>query len=397
MGDQAVLERISAWQADGIIDAALATRLRSAEDARPAGAVPAQAATGGPGPSAAAAMFGPSVTIAEMFGYLGTLFILGAWYASISRIAGTSGDPAGPYFIGGSIAAAALAILGVRLASGSRRQRRAAGALFVVAAANVGWAAWSAGQLVFPIGAVAIEVVAAAAGLIAALAFRRVHPGLLTQFALLSAVVTLSTALLDGIDQLLYPRSDLFAASGPDSAIRVVLAAVWWALTAAVLGLIGLGEAGAGTPAADRRAALSRFAAGLTAVSGIAIELFATGNLGNGEYGRLIEPALADLAILVVGAVLLERAFRREAASYVYPAGLAVIVALSDLNANYLARETSTEIGLLVEGAILLAVGLGFDRLRRRVSGTGAPVDATPDPPSPAAPEGDVAATPAST
>ena len=65
----------------------------------------------------------------------------------------------------------------------------------------------------------------------------------------------------------------------------------------------------------------------------------------------------------------MERAFRREATSFIYAAALGLIVALTDINVSYLADSTSA--ALLVEGLILLAVGLGADRLRRRVGHMG--------------------------
>ena len=69
--------------------------------------------------------------------------------------------------------------------------------------------------------------------------------------------------------------------------------------------------------------------------------------------------------------ILLERAFRRDATAYVYAAALGLIVALTDFNLTYL--SDSTEIGLAIEGAILLGVGLVADRLRRRIGGSKTP------------------------
>jgi hypothetical protein len=79
------------------------------------------------------------------------------------------------------------------------------------------------------------------------------------------------------------------------------------------------------------------------------------------------------LSFVVLSLVLLERAFRRDATAYVYAAALGLIVALTDFNLTYL--SDSTEIGLAIEGAILLGVGLVADRLRRRIGGS-----RTPDP-----------------
>ncbi|MBA2255179.1 MAG: hypothetical protein H0W07_08705, partial [Chloroflexi bacterium] len=89
---------------------------------------------------------------------------------------------------------------------------------------------------------------------------------------------------------------------------------------------------------------------------------------------------VGDTILILVSAVLLERAFRRSASAFVYPAALGVIIGLSDLNATYLAAATTSELALLVEGAILLAAGFAFDRLRRRVGGTGEPEAASAHP-----------------
>jgi hypothetical protein len=115
---------------------------------------------------------------------------------------------------------------------------------------------------------------------------------------------------------------------------------------------------------------VSRAWAGFLAVIGVtAAVLTSFYDPSAGETRRVLEPIVGDIAILAVSGVLLERAFRREASAYLYPAGLGVIVALTDLNASYLARATSTEVGLLVEGVILLVAGFAVDRLRRRVGG----------------------------
>ena len=60
-----------------------------------------------------------------------------------------------------------------------------------------------------------------------------------------------------------------------------------------------------------------------------------------------------------------ERAFRRDANTFVYTAALGLMVALSDFNFTYL--SSSTELGLLIEGTILLGAGFAADRLRRRI------------------------------
>ena len=54
-------------------------------------------------------------------------------------------------------------------------------------------------------------------------------------------------------------------------------------------------------------------------------------------------------------------------------AALALIIALTDFNFSYL--SDSTEVGLLVEGLILLAAGFGVSKLRQRIGGGETPVE----------------------
>ena len=84
-----------------------------------------------------------------------------------------------------------------------------------------------------------------------------------------------------------------------------------------------------------------------------------------------MEPWIGDLALLVLSAILVERAFRRDATSFIYAAALGLMIALTDFNLTYLSG--STEVALLIEGLILLAVGVIADRLRRRIGRGEAP------------------------
>ena len=85
----------------------------------------------------------------------------------------------------------------------------------------------------------------------------------------------------------------------------------------------------------------------------------------DGNYGRALEPWIGDVALLVLAGILIERAFRRDATAFMYAAALALIIALTDFNVSYL--SSTTEAALLIEGLILLGVGFGADRLRRRI------------------------------
>jgi hypothetical protein len=76
----------------------------------------------------------------------------------------------------------------------------------------------------------------------------------------------------------------------------------------------------------------------------------------------LIEPFVADLILIVISVVLIERAFRRGSGAFLVGGALALIAALTDFNASYL--TDTVQAALLVEGVILLAIGFGANRLR---------------------------------
>ena len=67
------------------------------------------------------------------------------------------------------------------------------------------------------------------------------------------------------------------------------------------------------------------------------------------------------------------RAFRRGANTFVYAAALALIIALTDFNFSYL--SDSTEVGLLIEGLILLGAGFAVSKLRQRIGGDETPLE----------------------
>jgi hypothetical protein len=384
---------IAAWQAAGLIDDTTADRLRAAD----VGSGPATEPQADDGPSASArqrsavsAMFGPSVTIPEVFGYLGGAFLLGAWSSFMARTAGSSGDSEIVLGVMALIAAGALAGLGMALRGRTERSSRAAGVAFVVATSYVAGAAAS-----FSTGAgiewPAIGVVSAAGALLVAIVFRAIHPAVLTQVGLLASLTALAGSALAWVQATFFapgpPDATTglpTATSGPDPIVLVIGSAVWWLLVAVTSALIGLWEARRGERLGDagalRRAGVSRFWAGLTAVIGLATAVTMNAFV-NDEYVRVLEPWIGVLALLILSAVLVERAFRREATSFIYAAALGLIVALSDLNLSYLSG--STEVALLIEGLILLGVGVAADRLRRRI---GQP-DAQPpalQPPAPA-------------
>jgi hypothetical protein len=362
-------EHLTTWEAAGIIDAATADRIRAYESSSPTAAGNARTE------SPIAAMFGPSLTIGEVFSYLGAIFVLAASDAFLAKIAGPAPSNDWTLAIGTAIQTVVLLAIGQQLRSGDRRRSRAAGVMFLTATVHAGvtggLAAGALG-LDWPASAVVGSVLA----LLVGIGVRVVHPGLLTQAAVLGAITSLAASILELVQQTLFPSPDFsfgepIVQPGPDPLILVLGSAVWWLATAVIIGLIGLREAtrSAGDPAAARRAGISRFWAGIVAVVGFASAVTRSDAMANGEYGRVIEPWVADMAILVLAAVLIQRAFRRDDSAFVYPAALALIIALTDFNVTYLGG--ATEVGLLVEGLILLAVGFGAQRIRRMIGGGG--------------------------
>ena len=380
---------IDRWLAGGVIDQALADRLRVASEAEatpvPWSPTTEAAATANlpighsmvvGGRSAAAAMFGPSVTIGEVFAYLGGGFLLGAWSAFMARVAGGSGAELSMGVLA-LVAAVALAVVGAVLQGRSERMSRGAG---VASLASIGYVAGGIGLMATASGVdwPAAGIIAAVVALVAAIGLRLAHPAVLTQVGVLASITALVASTLAWIQvtwfPVEYPGEAGTSGPGYDPMILVVGTAVWWLTTAVLVGIIGLLEAEHARrhddPAAARRAATSRFWAGILAVAGLASAVTQSADI-DGEYGRVLEPWIGSLALLILSAVLVERAFRRDATSYVYAAAFGLIVALTDFNVSYLSN--STDVALLIEGLILLAVGLGADRLRRRIGGTRPP------------------------
>ena len=372
-----VLARIDDWERIGLIDAALASRLRVAEadgsndDAsRVSPADTPRPDVSPASPTSLGSFFGPTVAIGEMFGYLGVGFLLGAWVNFLVRIAGTTDRDA---ILGFGTAGAALAmtVLGGFLARRGARGRRGAGVAFVTATTLF------AGATEFGVQFAAIQgpasgLVVSGVAVAAALGFRMVLPAVVTQIGLLGAATGLTVSVLEWLNSFVVaPLGSIPCCANPPEpatpVVVVVIGAVVWLGAALVLGLLGLLEARRAQtePAAARRAALTRLWAGLVAIGGLATSVTQSGSLGNDEYGRLVTPWIGEVAILVLVGVLVERAIRRESAAFVIAAAIGLIVALTDFNFSYLTQ--STDVGLLVEGAILLGVGFGADRLRRRL------------------------------
>lgn len=368
-----VADHLDAWERAGLIDRETADRLRASEAAVPDSTVDEMGETAEDRPWRASSLFGPPVAIAEVFGYLGVAFLLGAWFTWIANQSTQATNAGWVIGIGASAAALGMGVLGVVLHQGGERMQRAAGVAFLVGLASVGTAAFTlisgAG-----IGWPDVAVVASATTLAFAIAARAFQPALLTQLALLSALTSFVGAAVTWFEQELFPSGLNFdtgvpQTTGIDPIVLVLGSAAWWLSVAVAIGLLGLAESTSaersGDAAAGRRAGLTRFWAGMVAIVGLATAISRSDYLGNGEYGRVLAPWIGDLGVLVVAAVLIERAFRRESSAYVFAAALGLIIALSDLNFSYL--TDGVESALLVEGLILLAAGVAADRLRRRI------------------------------
>jgi len=362
---------IAEWQAAGLIDAAFADRLRTSAGGTKAGQPAAPDA-----PSPLGSFFGPSPTVGEMFAYLGAAFLLGAWLTYLgSVIGGLNREAISAAGLG--LATLVMVGLGISLARGDARRRRAAGIAFVVATALAAGAAAFVVQIDVlrnTLQAEAPSVVIALVSVAAAIAFRRYLPAVATQLGFLVALTALAGAVLLWLQALVVPVDQGVQGVGPccpsqpSTPVGLVLgAAVWWLLVALLVGILGLREEGhaADDPGAARRAAVIRFWAGIVAIVGLATTLSQSGTDASGNYVRILEPWVADLAILILAIVLIERAFRRGSTVFILAGAIGLITAFTDYNFSYLAE--SIYIGLLIEGVILLAVGFGADRLRRRV------------------------------
>jgi hypothetical protein len=378
------MARIDAWEAIGLVDHDTADRLRAAESDSPAD-------DGEPrGPSAIAAFFGPSVSIAEALGYLGGAFLLAAWHNLVPGV-GPGSLPAPALqanLLQYGLPALLLAALGLRASRGTDRQRRFAGVAYAVAT----WEVYEATRSVLEAGAGTgprdlAAVAAAAIAALTALAFRRSHPAVVTQLGLLAALAWFATRLLD----LLVARSLPGGVDGglePGAVqIRVAAGILWWLGWAIAFGVLARREARQIEAAAARRAglddqlplgpghardlvheagqrrvAVTRLAAGLAAVLGITTSV----TQGYGFAGA-IQPWIGDAVILGVAVGLLAIALRPGSGPYLYPAALGIIVGLTDINARYIAERMSVGFALLVEGLILIGAGLLAERLRRRI------------------------------
>lgn len=380
MGD--VSAHIESWLEAGLIDEATAARLRAAEAVAHGAQAPGRAAPRSAAlqaapvladPGSAASVIGPTVSIGELFGYLGGAFLLGAWSALVSQL----GDGSElSYGLGAALAALGVAVVGLALGRTDPRRSRAAGVCFLTSTVLVVGAGLALAESVGIEGPVA-WLVAGVLGTAVGVVFRWRHPALLTQLALLVSLTVLAVAGLQWVsDTISRPagwddRGSFQPRTGPDPVLLVVGQAIWWMAVALGVGYLGLLEdrrgREVGDGAAHRRAALTRFWAGLVAVLGVSAAVRMEDEVSEYLLVRVVPPVLGDLVILLLCAVLIERAFRRDATAFLWAAAVGVVIALTDLNVTYIADNTW--VALLIEGVILVAVGVSADRLRRILQG----------------------------
>lgn len=358
VSESSVLRRISEWEAGGLIDAETAARLRAAEAERLAAAPPPQPT-----------VFGPTPTVAEVLGYVGAAFVLAAWFVLVGSQVSYGAESWSIWTAAYAIAGAVTAGLGIVVRSRGERGSRATGVFFATSVGMAFGASFSVTEGMAEEGSPERFLIAGLITLVAAVVARTAHTALLTQLALLGSILV-ATA---GIGMFI--RERVLSGIGPEGVGALVLDLTLWLVAAIVIGIIGLREATGRGDAAAGRAALSRFGAGLTAVVATASILTRSGPrggsdpYGNQEWGRILEPAVAEAGIAIVALILLGLALRRGAPAYLYPAALGIVIALTDLNAQYVADQVGTGVALLLEGIVILGAGLAADRVRRRLAG----------------------------
>jgi hypothetical protein len=377
MADDVVLERIAGWERDALIDTATADRLRAAEGPQLPGSMPTGAASLGsrPGGKVAQPGFGLNLDVGEAFAYLGSFFVLGAWYWFISQAA-RDVDRSDWIFAAGALApAVAFGFLGLVLAEAPGRIGRSAGLWFLLSGVHAFVGAPLLMSALLPAETFAGRSVLAdykivfggVVWVVCAVAFRARLASIPTDLGLIGAIVTLAASAVDRIGHLVAPRSDVYDSIGQSgNAIPWMLIALLGTVVATVgIGLLARTEARslATDPGAGRRLAIARGSAGATLAIGTA---FAT-LTGIGGFGRPVPPVIGDLLLLVVAIGLSALALNRRAAGYIYPAGLAVLIAFTDLNGEYLASGIGVGPALLVEGIVLIGVGFATQRGRRFV------------------------------
>jgi hypothetical protein len=346
VGEQVVLGRIESWQAAGLIDGDTADRLRQAERRIVERATRPWSGVGA----------------GEVFGYLGAAFILGAYYWLLLQI-----DPSGDGMVLG-LGAAVLAVASL-VGAGLFGRRdglpaRAAGLLALTAVNHAAIAGNALAMAAF--GGPSTEpgvpsgvLVGSVAALAAAAIGRWTVSGLPSTIGLIAAIGIAGYALGVEVGTLVLGRPAVdFQAQPPPDTLRHVLLAAWSLILATGAILVGERELHTRDNFRAYHSAVARFGGSLIAVIGVATALI-TG------FPAPVEPFVAAAAVLAVAAALGGLAQRSGSTAFVYPSALAVLIALTHLNASYVASDGNLGLALLLEGVALIVVGFLAGRARR--------------------------------
>ena len=345
MSDRAVLERINSWERAGLIDAAIAGRLRLAEEREPAGSAAAasRAATGA----------GLVVTA------VGGGFVLAAWYWLVGRfVADTGTDQAAAFAVGTFLPA--LLFAGAGLAVRTTR-RRVGGALLVLAAAHVGVAAALLDQVIRPGQPNEDLAIGSLVSFGATTLARLRHRDAATTAGAVLGIGAVALACGPFLEQHLFAGPSPEAGGG--AGVMPLLRAAWWLALACAAVTVGAWEARQTDDEAGVRAGIARFGGAAYGILGASMAL-----LTSGRYGP-IEPVVGVAIVLLVVAAFVGLSLRTGATGPLYVAALGIVIALSALNAAYILDDVGMGPALLLEGLILVGVGLATDRARRGVRG----------------------------
>jgi hypothetical protein len=383
-----ILDRIAAWESAGLIDAAMAGRLRAAEQAEqaasltgPAAAAPAERSTRID--DAPAGQDRQSSFILEFFAYLGGLFVLIAWYTwSLTTIA-PDPWPMGTRHLAWGIAGLAPAIMlgsagWLMTRSADARLRRAAAVSLSIAVPNAGVAVMALLQAASSQpdrGSVPLFAGAAAAFGLAVVARVR-QPGALVQGVLIVSWAVMADAISRLAEQSLWPVNSEWGSVLRDAAAEPgwqLARLVWWLLVAAAPAVVLLRRPDR-RPGGEARAAVARAGIGAIAVVGSASAVLATypWNTRRG-LEPVFEPWMTAGILLGIAAVFVAAARAAGSRVHLASAGCATLTALTYLNARYVVGAVGTAAALLLEGGILIglaAFGWGAGRLVARRTAT---------------------------
>jgi hypothetical protein len=303
--------------------------------------------------------------------------VLGAWYALVASTIPSGEGYSARFGVAGLIAGIMLGIAGTAMARRDTRFRRAAGVAFLAALPNLGVGVYLIADTLHPDTYPAPPTDALVASIVvlaAALVGRRVLPALTTQLGLAISVATAGLFAMGWLDAVLFPRGGQEWDSRPldetAALVRVVLSVTWWWAVAAVMAvlLVILDP----EPRTEGRTRLGRVAVGLTAVLGTtsAVVIRHDWSETSAQSGQpVLEPFVGAMIILAVSGLLLALAVKRASVGYLWPGGLGVFIALTWLNAEYLAVESGLWIALLVEAVVLFGVAFGVSKMGRRLQG----------------------------